>query len=298
MYLNHFGLAQQPFQLTPDTTLFFSGSERGAALKALQFTVEEGIGITKVIGEIGTGKTMLCHMLARNLPRHIDVIYIVNPSLSPIEMLVTLAIEMNIPAQESWPKTKLMHALMHHLLLRFSQKRQVVVLIEEAQAMPIDTLEEIRLLSNLETGQSKLLQIILFGQPELDDHLNQQNIRQLKDRIHYQFYLKPFTFREVETYLHHRLSASGYSGSKLFSESAIKSLQKYSKGLARRINLLADKSMLIAFANNRKNIRSADVKEAAEDSLKIRIKKTNKIQLCLLAILYISVGLLIYQTLY
>ena len=203
MYLEHFGLARQPFRLTPDTALFFSGSERGAALEALKFTLEEGIGIVKVVGEIGTGKTMLCHMLANSLPRTTDVIYIINPSLPPIEMLVTIALEMNIPAQEHWPKAKLMQALMHQLLVKHAQNRQVILLIEEAQCVPIETLEEIRLLSNLETGQAKLLQIVLFGQPELDQHLSTPKIRQLQDRIHHQFYLKPFTKSDINHYLNH-----------------------------------------------------------------------------------------------
>lgn len=296
MYLNHFGLQTQPFNLTPDSTLFFSGSERGAALEALLYAIDQGAGITKVIGEVGTGKTMLCHMLADQRPQNTDIIYLTHPSLDPTQMLIALALELGIPANESWSKIKIIQAFMQHLLLKHTHNRHVVALIDEAQSMPLETLEEMRLLSNLETGHTKLLQLVLFGQPELDVHLNQHRIRQLRERIQYHFYLKPFTQAETGNYLHHRLNTAGYRGSELFSQEAIGLLAKYSKGLARRINLLADKAMMIAYSENRNRIAKQDIVRA----LPTHERESHTIPIrswCLVGTLYLSLGALLYQAL-
>ena len=216
MYYDYFGLNQPPFRITPDTNLFFPGANRGAILEALIYAVGNGEGIVKVVGEVGSGKTMLCRMLEQELPERIELVYLANPSLAPENILHVIAFELKLPVSASTPRLEVMHALQDFLLARHAENRQVVVFVEEAQGMPIATLEEIRLLSNLETRQSKLLQIVLFGQPELDVKLAQPEIRQLKERITYSFQLPPFNPNDIRDYLNSRVRACGCRAAELF----------------------------------------------------------------------------------
>lgn len=266
MYLEHYGLAKQPFTLTPDTDLFFAGNERGAALEALLFTLNSGCGIVKVIGEVGTGKTLLCRMLANQLPAHIDVVYLANPSLCPEDMLQAFALELNLDIPPHASKLYIIQQLTHTLLDKHAQGRQVVALIEEAQCMSLRSLEEIRLLSNLETNHSKLLQMVLFAQPELEDILSRHDMRQLKERISYSLYLRPFVQTDVQAYLSFRMQQSGYRGPTVFSPQIAKLIARYSQGLARRINLIADKALMLAFVAGRQHINSKDIQMAVQDS--------------------------------
>jgi len=171
MYYAFFGLSQAPFKITPDTDFFFEGGNRGAVLEALIYAISQGEGIIKVTGEVGSGKTMLCRVLQARLPRSVETVYLANPSVSPEEILHAIAFELQLPIGRDAGRLVVMHALNEYLMRRHAEGRQVVVFVEESQSMPIATLEEIRLLSNLETKQHKLLQIVLFGQPELDDNL-------------------------------------------------------------------------------------------------------------------------------
>ena len=193
MYYSHFGLNQAPFKITPNTGFFFSGGNRGPILEALIYAITHGEGIIKVTGEVGSGKTMLCHMLPMRLPAHIETVYIANPSVSPEEILHAIAFELQLPVERGAQRLEVMQAMHDFLLKRYAEGKRVVVFVEESQSMPIATLEEIRLLSNLETSNDKLLQIVLFGQPELDDNLRQPNIRQLRERITHSFRLEPLT---------------------------------------------------------------------------------------------------------
>lgn len=266
LYYAHFGLKDPPFKITPNTDFFFSGGNRGAVLDALIYAISNGEGIIKVVGEVGSGKTMLCRMLQNNLPEKIESIYLANPSVAPEDVLHAIAFELQLKLPKNADRLKVMQLLQAHLLNRHAEGRQVVIFIEEAQGMPLATLEEIRLLSNLETKQDKLLQIVLFGQPELDIQLGQAHIRQLRERITHSFHLAPLTTQDVEDYLMSRLRAAGYHGPHLFSKSAIKILSKAAKGLVRRVNILADKSLLAAFADNVYQVTPKHVKAAIQDS--------------------------------
>ena len=266
MYYAYFGLKQPPFKITPDTSLFFPGGNRGAVLEALVYAIVSGEGIVKVVGEVGSGKTMLCRMLQEELPASVEIVYLANPSLSPENILHAIAFELNLSITPQSTRLQVMQALQQYLLEKHSANQQVVVFVEEAQSMPIATLEEIRLLSNLETRQNKLLQIILFGQPELDEMIAQREIRQLKERITYSFHLNPFKINDINDYLNTRLRACGYRSGEMFSRAAVRKIRRYSKGLVRRINILADKSMLAAYASNAKQVTAAHVKQAARDS--------------------------------
>jgi type II secretory pathway predicted ATPase ExeA len=266
MYYEYFGLKQPPFNITPDTSLFYPGGNRGAVLEALIYAITEGEGIVKVVGEVGTGKTMLCRMLEVELPENVEVVYLANPRLSPEDILYAIAFELKLDVTETDNRLKLMNELQNYLLDRHADNRQIVVFVEEAQAMPIATLEEIRLLSNLETTQDKLLQIVLFGQPELDEKIATREIRQLKERITYSFQLAPFKKDEVKDYLNSRMRTCGYRSGDVFTPSAVSNISKYSKGLIRRINILADKALLAAYAGNTHKVTSSHVKFAAQDS--------------------------------
>ena len=266
MYYDHFGLKYPPFKITPDTQLFYSGGKRGLVLEALVYAIENGEGIVKVVGEVGSGKTMLCRMLGEKLPKRIEVVYIMNPRLPPDMILHAIAVEMRLPITPQDNRLQVMQTLQRRLLEKHAKNQQVVVFIEEAQEMPLETLEEIRLLSNLETTRDKLLQMVLFGQPELETNLSAPHIRQLKERITHRFYLEALTRQEINEYLHFRLHAVGYRGAPIFSSSAVRLLTRVSNGLVRRVNILADKALLAAFANGVYLIRPKHIRLAARDS--------------------------------
>ena len=266
MYSGHFGLKQPPFRITPNTDFFFAGGNRGAVLDALVYAVLHGEGIVKVVGEVGSGKTMLCRMLETRLPEHIDRVFLANPSVAPQEVLFAIAFELQLALPPGADRLQVMQALQNDLIERHAAGRQVVVFVEEAQGMPIPTLEEIRLLSNLETRRDKLLQIVLFGQPELDENLNQLHIRQLKERITHSFYLGPLAKSDIGEYLDYRLRMAGYAGPPVFTKAAIRRMTIASKGLVRRLNILADKAMLAAFAENVYAITATHVQIAIRDS--------------------------------
>lgn len=266
MYYEFFGLTHAPFKITPDTDVFFEGGNRGAILEALIYAITHGEGIIKVTGEVGSGKTMLCRVLQTRLPRNVETVYLANPSVSPEEILHAIAFEMQLRVPKDASRLEVMHALNDYLVERHSQQRQVVVFVEESQGMPISTLEEIRLLSNLETQQHKLLQIVLFGQPELDENLRQQNIRQLRERITHSFNLMPLDNEDVRAYLTFRLQAAGYHGPDLFSRRVIAYMTRACDGLTRRLNLVADKALLAAFAEGTHNVSLDHVKAAVRDS--------------------------------
>jgi len=266
MYERHFGFSRPPFRITPDPELFFAGGNRGAVLEALVYAVTRGEGIVKVVGEVGSGKTMLCRMLERALPDACSIVYLANPNLSPAEVLHAIAFELKLPLSAAANRLEVMQALQEYLLARHAENRHVVMFVEEAQAMPLETLEEMRLLSNLETTREKLLQIVLFGQPELDDKLDDHAIRQLRERITHSFELEPFGAAEIAPYLEARLRACGYRGHTLFDRGAVRELARQSRGLLRRINVLADKALLAAFAGQDRTVTAAHVRRAARDA--------------------------------
>lgn len=272
MYYEHFGLTQAPFKITPNTDFFFGGGNRGPILEALIYAITQGEGIVKVTGEVGSGKTMLCSMLQTRLPAHVETIYLANPSVSPEEILHAIAFELQLDVPRDATRLAVMHAIQEHLLKRHAEGKRVVLFVEESQGMPIATLEEIRLLSNLETKSDKLLQIVLFGQPELDDNLRENNIRQLKERITHSFRLEPLTTAETREYLMFRLRAAGYRGPDLFSDGIVREIARISGGLTRRINLITDKALLAAFSENTHSIRKKHVDAAVRDSEFARIE--------------------------
>jgi len=265
MYLEHFGLDEPPFKITPVTDFFFSGSNRGEILDALIYAITSSEGIIKVTGEVGSGKTMLCRMLLERLPEHVEPIYLANPSLSREEMLYAIADGLGLDL-EGQRVNVILQTLQALLEQKVQEGKRVVILVDEAHAMPLDTLEELRLLYNMQVGDHKLLQIVLFGQPELNEKLDQPNMRQLKDRIVHHFVMLPLSKSAIESYLMFRMRAAGYRGPDIFSASALKLIGSASHGLMRRVNILADKALLAAFVADTHNIDTPHVQAAIRDS--------------------------------
>ena len=266
MYLEHFGLREAPFRITPHTEFFFSGASRGATLEALIYAITHDEGIVKVSGEVGSGKTMLCRMLLERLPADIETVFLANPSLSRDEIFQAIGEELRAPMPDNSSAHQLLRALQQRLIEIYANGRQVVLMIDEAHAMPAETLEEIRLLSNLESNRHKLLHIVLFGQPELDLHLRQPAMRPLKERITHNFALEPLRSSDIASYLTFRLRAAGYRGPELFTAGAIERISRASEGLTRRINIIADKALLAAFADDRLVIDERQAQAAIRDA--------------------------------
>jgi type II secretory pathway predicted ATPase ExeA len=266
MYLEHFGLSEIPFRITPHTEFFFAGANRGATLEALIYAIIHDEGIVKVSGEVGSGKTMLCRVLMERLPPQVVIVYLANPSLSRDDILFAIAHDLELSIPENTRTSAVVRTLHARLIELHSQGRQVVVLIDEAHAMPTETLEEVRLLSNLETSQHKLLQLVMFGQPELDDILARPNMRQLKERVTQHFCLEPMRRDDIAHYLDFRMRTAGYRGPEVFSPAAVRLITGASQGLTRRINILAEKSLLAAFAAGTHLITPKEAGIAIRDS--------------------------------
>jgi type II secretory pathway predicted ATPase ExeA len=265
LYLEHFGLNEPPFRITPHPDFFFDGAERGATLEGLLYAILHDEGIVKVSGEIGSGKTTLCRVLMERLPQEVETVFLANPSYSRTEILLAISEELGRPANAT-PTASVLRELQTQLIELYASGRRVVVMIDEAHAMPEDTLEQVRLLSNLESSRHKLIQIVLFGQPELDTALDKPSMRQLKDRITHSFRTRPLNAEESGNYVAFRMRAAGYKGREVFTPAAIAAIARASSGLTRRINVLCDKSLLAAFAANTRAVTPREVRAAIADS--------------------------------
>jgi len=265
LYLEHFGLTEVPFRITPHTGVSFDGAGRGATLEALFCAVLHDEGIVKVSGEVGSGKTMLCRVLMERLPKEVETIYLATPSLAKDEIIHAIGDDLKLAFSQE-RRTVALRELQEHLIDLYGKGRRVVVLIDEAHFMPDDTLEQVRLLSNLESNRHKLLQIVLFGQPELDATLAKTELRQLRDRITHSFRMRPLSPAEVAKYISFRMRAAGYRGPDLFLPGATALIARASQGLNRRINILADKALLAAFTENGHAVGERQVRAAIADS--------------------------------
>lgn len=272
MYRQHFGLQEHPFSLTPDTQFYFNSQSHREVLNTLLLALRHSEGFIKIVGEVGTGKTLLSRKLLASLGDNYITAYIPNPYLTPDELKWFLAEEIGIGYSADMPSYQLLKDINLRLVELAQQKRQVVLIVDEAQAMPRETMEALRLLTNLETEKSKLLQVVLFGQPELDELLNRPDLRQLKQRIVFAEYLQTIPRTSLADYLAYRLSSAGYRGALLFSRSAIALLYKASGGVPRLINVMAHKAMLSAYGQaadkvNRKHMVRAIMDTAESRSL-------------------------------
>ncbi len=270
MYLEHYGLEQHPFTITPDTEFFLDQGSHNEALNVLQFALQSGEGFIKVTGEVGTGKTLLCRKLLNSLGESFVTAYIPNPFINPVALRMALASELGIKFARNIGQPRLLERINTRLMQLHADGRQVVLLLDEAQALPDDSMEALRLLSNLETEKDKLLQVVLFGQPELDTRLQQEHLRQLRQRILFSYRLKPLAPAELAIYLQHRLLVAGYRGVPLFTARALKLLHRSSRGIPRLVNILAHKAMLAAFGRGDRCIDVAHIRKAVVDTGDIR----------------------------
>lgn len=266
MYLDHFGLSELPFGITPDTSYTVITRSHQEALNTLLVALGSGEGFIKITGEVGTGKTLLCRRLLQALPEGSVSAYLPNPFLAPRTLQLALAEELGLAVSAESDDYHLLQSINHALLEHAAADRQVVVCIDEAQAMPLETLESLRLLSNLETEKRKLLQIVLFGQPELDRKLAEPSVRQLLQRIAFHYRIGGLAREEVANYLSHRLRVAGYRGEDVFGSSAVRSLHRASRGTPRLLNILAHKSLLAVFGEGKHAVRSGHVRRAAADT--------------------------------
>ncbi|MGL5089618.1 MAG: ExeA family protein [Aeromonas sobria] len=268
MYLTHFGLQEAPFSLTPNTGFYYGLPPHEEALQVLNWALAQGEGFIKVTGEVGTGKTLLCRKLLSELGSEacpVRLAWLPNPHLTPAELRIALALELGLAVRDQ-SELDLTDRIHRHLISLHQKGSRVVVLIDEAQALPDETLEAIRLFGNLETESSKLLQIVLFGQPELDARLAKPHLRQLRQRIGFSYCLRPLHFDETRAYLEHRLQVSGYRGAPLFASSAMRRLWRASRGIPRLINVLAQKCLMLAYGQGARQIDSRLVRLAIRDT--------------------------------
>ncbi len=264
-YLKHFGLRELPFGITPDTSYFFACRSIQEALNTLLVAVANGEGFIKITGEVGTGKTLLCRKFLSTLSANWVSAYIPNPNLEPRGLVLALAEELGVPGESSGPH-RLEKELMQRLLDIARQGKRVVLCMDETQAMPMATLETVRLLTNLETEKRKLMQVVLFGQPELDRNLSSESVRQLRQRITFQYVLKALGRKEVADYVAHRLTIAGYSGQALFTSGALSELHAASRGVPRLVNILAHKSLLTLYGEGGRQAERRHVRCAVEDT--------------------------------
>lgn len=264
MYERYFNIAENPFTIAPNPRYFYLSSQHREALAHLQYGLNENGGFILLTGEVGTGKTTAWRCLVENLPTDVNLAVVLNPRINEIELLETICDELGIVHEQGDGIKQLIDKLNRHLLESYSQRRRTVVIIEEAQNLNTEVLEQLRLLTNLETNESKLLQIILIGQPELLAKLADPRLRQLRQRIIARFHLKPFDLKDIRAYVHHRLSVAG-APPRLFSDAAVRKLAKYSQGIPRVINLICDRALLGCFSEERGYVDARMVTRASRE---------------------------------
>jgi MSHA biogenesis protein MshM len=266
-YLGHFGLREPPFSITPDTSFFYPCRSTQEALNTLLIALENGEGIIKITGEVGTGKTLLCRKFLATLDDAYWVsAYVPNPNLEPRTLLLALADELNAKTDPGADQHSLLKAINRTLLDMARIRRRVVLCMDESQAMPLDTLETVRLLTNLETEKRKLLHVVLFGQPELDQKLANRSIRQLRQRITFQYDLQVLDEREMAAYFAHRIAVAGYRGRPLLSQAARRVLYRASRGGPRLVTILAHKSLLLLYGEGGDCLEAGHVQAATLDT--------------------------------
>ncbi len=291
MYLEQFGLREFPFSLTPDTSFFFACSNYQEALNTLLVAARSGEGFIKIVGEVGNGKTLLCRKFLATLnfdkssttaigtqdaaataqaSAKFITAYIPNPYLEPRSLLLALASEFRIELDGMVDQHQLLKELTLALLKFAREGKRVLVCLDEAQAMPLESLEVLRLLTNLETEKRKLMQVVLFGQPELDERLKQNSVRQLRQRISFQYELKGLHHDELDRYLRHRLLVAGYKGETLFPKGAVALMQRLTRGTPRLVNIIAHKALLLAYGEGRQQVTARHVRRAAADTPEAR----------------------------
>ena len=266
MYLYHFGIKEFPFTLTPNTSYFFGLPSHKEAIEVLLTALKTGEGFIKVTGEVGTGKTLICRKLLKELPENFVAAYIPNPYLTPAELRRAVASELYVPLTRQSDQQEFTQRIQQQLIQINQQNKSTVLIIDEAQALPIESIEALRLMTNLETESHKLLQVVLFGQPELDEKLALPELRQLKQRVTFSYSLKLMNADQVYQYVKHRMKVAGYQGTEVFSPHCCQLLFKASKGTPRIVNVLCHKALMLAYGEGKIKVIPAHVKLAIQDT--------------------------------
>ena len=264
MYREYYGLVRAPFEMTPDPSFLFLGEAHREGLATLVYGVKAGKGFVMLTGEVGTGKTTLLHALLGQLDSNTKSAFIFNPRLTPLGFFRVLFEELDIKPRKN-EKAEYLLQLNEFLIERLGRNEKTLLIVDEAQNLSIEMLEEIRLLSNLETPQSKLIEIMLVGQPELKEMLRKPELRQLRQRIALSHHLRPFNEEETRDYIEDRLRRAGYTGAKIFKRGALRALYRLTGGTPRLVNVLCDSTLLMGFAREQKSIDAAMIQEAAAD---------------------------------
>lgn len=266
MYQDFFQLNSLPFSLTPNPHFFCQLKGHQEALNILQFCIRSGEGFIKIVGEVGSGKTLLCRKLLDSLSDEYISAYIPNPDLSPVELRKAFARELHLDPTQSHDQHELVATINQHLIHLHANGKKIVLIIDEAQALSDESLEAVRLLTNLETENSKLMQVVFFGQPELDARLNKSHLRQLKQRISFSYNLPLMNRDDLDVYLNHRLAVAGHTHSHLFTKKARKLLFNASHGIPRIVNILSHKALLVAYGRGNKQIDHISMRLAVNDT--------------------------------
>lgn len=264
MYCEYYGLLKRPFEMTPDPAFLYLGEAHRESLATMVYGISSGKGFVMLTGEVGTGKTTLLHSLLGQLDSKTVSAFIFNPRLEPLDFFAMLFSELGIK-QPCVSKSDYLLTLNDFLIERMERNESTVLIVDEAQNLSADMLEEIRLLSNLETSTSKLIQIILVGQPELSDMLAQPELRQLRQRIALRHRLRPFDARETSDYIEERLRIAGYGGKSLFKRKAIREIYAVTGGTPRLINVVCDGALLLGYSRDQATLDVADIREVAQD---------------------------------
>ncbi|MFT5812801.1 MAG: MSHA biogenesis protein MshM [Psychroserpens sp.] len=291
MYLNHFGLRKLPFTLTPDTSFYLGLKSHDEALAVLLIALTTGEGFIKVIGEVGIGKTLMCRKLLNEIPEHFVTAYIPNPYLKPDELRRAVAVELGVKQAQRMSVQLLTQRIQQRLLELHSQDHSVVFILDEAQALPAESLEALRLFTNIETETRKLLQVVLFAQPELDERLAKKAFRQLKQRITFSYKLRSMTAFEVEHYIQHRLQIAGHQGPNIFSRSLATKVAKVSDGIPRLVNIICHKMLMLGYGEGGYKLTNKHLNRAIQDTEGIQQKAPRTFYLISLLIATVLAGL-------
>ncbi|WP_416307196.1 ExeA family protein [Neptunicella sp. SCSIO 80796] len=266
MYLYHFGLKELPFTLTPNTSYFYGLPSHRQALDVLLTALRSGEGFIKVTGEVGTGKTLICRKLLNELPEHFVTAYIPNPYLSPSELRRAVASELGVELSADADQQEFTRRIEQRIIEINHANKGVILIVDEAQALPVESLEALRLFTNLETESRKLLQVVLFGQPELDQKLALAELRQLKQRITFTYRLDCMTEDQLFHYAKHRMTVAGYRGGEAFNRRCCKLLFKASGGTPRIVNVLCHKALMLAYGEGENQVNKKHIKMAIKDT--------------------------------
>ena len=272
MYLYHYGLRELPFTITPNTQFYYDLKSHHEAFEVVLTALKTGEGFIKITGEVGTGKTLLCRRLLNEMPDFFKAAYVPDSYLDPAELRLAIAQELDVETDKLVNQQQLARALQQRLLDISKSDQSVVIIIDEAQALPEESLEALRLLSNLETERRKLVHIVLLGQPELDERLSQKAFRQLRQRISFSHKLTAMNEKETTDYIAHRMQVAGYKGTPIFNWKLIKHIYRCSRGVPRLVNMLCHKMMLLAYGEGRHKLTSRDLRFAVKDTEDTRLE--------------------------